>query len=253
MTIDLDDQAMAHRLRAELEGARYQRTADAFAPRSRTPFVVGLASVAAVAVGATVTGGMGTASPALAWSPTPSAATAADEAAATAACSVSPDDEMQRPGNGAVSPSLELPPLVSLDLRGTGGLATFADDQMVVTCLLVRDGDGFQRGPMIGESTDGHPDSGAFGIAGATSTEWSDGTTISMITGVAPTGAATVAIDIAGQATATATVTDGRFGMWWFGTVENLYASVTALDADGAEIARTDIGSKVDDSDGARG
>lgn len=252
MTLDLDDQAMAHRLRAELEGATYDRPTTSFLQRSRTPLVAGMGCIAAAAVAATAIGGFGSPSPALAWSPTPTAATAADEDAATAACSADLNTESDRSGNAPPPPLLELPPLVTLDLRGTGGLATFADENMSFTCLLIREGDGFQRGPLIGEPTDSNSNSDALQVVAATSTEWSDGTTISMMTGVAPAVAATVTIDIAGQPTATATVNGGRFAMWWFGTVENLDVSATALDADGNELARTDIGREPDDSSGTQ-
>lgn len=250
MTLELDDQAMAHRLQAELEGATYHRSMTSFAPRSRTPIIAGVAGIASAVVAATVIGGVGSSTPALAWSPTPTAPTAADEAAATSACGADLNAGSQRAGN---EPVFALPPLVALDLRGTGGLATFADANMTFTCLLVRNGDGFERGPVIGEETGNSTDPATFGIVSATSTEWDDGRTIAMITGVAPAGAAAVEIRIAGQPTATADVTDGRFAMWWFGTAESLSGTVSALDANGAELARTALGDNRGDSGSTRG
>jgi len=253
MTLELDDEAMTHRLRAELEGATYHRSTNSFAPRSRTPLVAGVAGIASAVVAAGVIAGIGSSSPALAWSPTPIAATTADEDAARAACSADIGDESSRGGSAASTQSFELPPLVALDLRGTGGLATFADNRMVFTCLLVRDGDGFERGPVVGESIEASTGSNVLGIVGATSTEWGDGKTISMITGVAPTGTTTVSINIAGQPTATTAVTDGRFAMWWFGSVQELSASLTALDASGEEIARTEVDNTRVGDEGTRG
>ena len=247
MTLELDDQAMANRLRGDLEGAAYHRSTSSFAPRSRTPIVVGAAGIASVVAAATVIGGVGSSSPALAWSPTPTAATAAEEAAATAACSADLDSESQR--NRGDAPSFVLPPLAAIDLRGTGGLATFADENMTFTCLLVRRGDGFERGPIVGEETGATTDAEALAVNAATSTEWSDGRTISMITGVAPAGANSVEVEIAGQPTATAVVTDGRFAMWWFGSVDTLTGSVSAIDASGAELAQTDFGGRTTGSD----
>lgn len=235
MTQTLNDQEMIHRLQTELEGATYGRAPGTFAARSRTPRLAGvMAAVAAVAATA-VMAWPGSSSPALAWSPTPTPATSADEMAASAACSSDLEN-------------LDLGALVALDLRGTGGLATFSDGNITYTCLLVRDGDGFERGPLIGEERSNTPDTG-LAFLGAASTEWKDGTMIAMLTGSAPAGASTVEISIPGQSSATAVVTNGRFAIWWFGTVENLSGSVTALDANGVELDQSDLGTlKGDDS-----
>lgn len=247
MTLELDDQAMIRRLQTDLESATYDRATSTFAARSRTPILSGIACVATAVAAVTVFAWPGSSSPALAWSPTPTAATTADEAAASDACGADLylGSELQRDG-GALS--AELPPLVALDLRGTGGLATFSDDNLTLTCLLVRDGDGFERGPIIGEESSTTPDAGTAVVAAA-STEWKDGRSIAMLAGVAPPGAATVKISTLGQPTATAVVKNGRFAIWWFGTVENLSGSVTALDANGVELDQSDLGTlKGDDS-----
>lgn len=238
MSLEVDDRVMIHRLQTDLERATYDRAVSTFAARPTTPRLGGAVVVAAAVAAVTVMAWPGSSSPALAWSPTPSAATAADEAAASAACSTDLGGDSQR--DGEVLP-VEFPPLVALDLRGTGGIATFSDDNMTLACLLVRDGDGFERGPIVGQESSTAPNAGT-AVVGATSTEWKDGTTIAMLTGVAPAGAATVEISIPGQSTATAVVTNGHFAMWWFGTVENLSGSVSSFDATGVELGRIDLG-----------
>lgn len=249
MTLELDDQAMIRRLQTDLESATYDRATSTFAARSRTPILSGIAGVAAAVAAVTVFAWPGSSSPTLAWSPRPTAATTADEVAASAACGADlyVGSELQRDG-GALS--AELPPLVALDLRGTGGLATFSDDNLTLTCLLIRDGDGFERGPIIGEESSTTPNTGTAVVAAA-STEWKDGKTIAMLTGVAPDGAAMVEVSIPGQPTATAVVNNGRFAIWWFGTVENLSGSVSSFDADNVELGRTDL--DIPKGDGARG
>lgn len=238
MSLELDDQIMIQRLQTEFKSGTYGRAASTFAARSRTSLLAGAAGVAAAVAAVTVIAWPGSSSPALAWSPAPTAATMADEAAASAACGTDLGGGSAR--DGKVLP-VELPPLVALDLRGTGGLATFSDGDLTLTCLLVRDDDGFERGPIVGEESGITPNAGT-AVVSATSTEWEDGRTIAMLTGVAPADAATVEVSIPGQSTATAVVTNGRFAIWWFGTVENLSGSVSSFDANGVELGRTDLG-----------
>jgi hypothetical protein len=128
---------------------------------------------------------------------------------------------------------------VSLDLRGSGGLATFADADWVVSCLLLDTGDGFERGPVVAERSGpaGTSDStGGLALISASSTTWSDGRSISMLAGVAPAGATSVEIDLPGQPTARADVTDGRFGIWWLGTLDGASPLIRALDTFGTEL-----------------
>lgn len=80
------DEVMIDELRDGFAPAGYERTTRSFRSPSRAPYVAGVAVLAAVAATVVVVGGDGTRSPALAWSPTPTAATAADEAAARTAC-----------------------------------------------------------------------------------------------------------------------------------------------------------------------
>lgn len=238
MNPENENRPLIERLRTSLEGARYGRSVESLTPRSRGPLLTGVAGVVAVVTAGVVVAWPGTSSATLAWSPTPSAATDADETAARTACSADFLDDSQRYESISL---LELPPLVALDLRGTGGLATFSDDSMTLTCLLVRDGDGFERGPIIGIDASMPSDPVSPEVVAASSTEWDDGRMISMIVGTAPTAATSVEIAIADQETATATVTDGLFAMWWFGSVEDLAGTVTALDVNGASIGSSDL------------
>jgi len=212
--------------------------------------LVGSVAAAVLAVAAlAVDSGKG--SPALAWSPDPEVATPDDEAAARAACTV--DDEFAAPEAGRTEgdpaaaaaavvvssvPSGPLPPLVSLDLRGTGGMATFADAEWEVTCMLLRDGEGFQRGPMVFQEAGEMPATGGLTLGPMMSTTWSDGTTsIAMMSGVVPPGATTVELLVPGLPTASSVVEEGRFGIWWMGSLVDEGVSVRALDPSGAELA----------------
>lgn len=248
MTLDLDDQLFVDRLRADFGETTYQRSPGSLATRSRLAGVGGVVGGLGVVTAATVAtlAVTGPGSPALAWSPTPSPVTADDGAAARAACStgLAPSDAGSPERHGAPVaaelPPAELPPLVSLDLRGSGGLATFADADWVVSCLLLDTGDGFERGPVVAERSGpaGTSDpTGGPALVSASSTTWSDGRSISMLAGVAPAGASSVEIELPGQPTARADVTDGRFGIWWLGTLDGASPAIRALDTSGNELA----------------
>jgi hypothetical protein len=296
MNTDIDDDRMIDEIRSGFEGAMYRRTAPA--RRSRAPLAVGAMGVtAAVAATAVVVAGTGARSPALAWSPTPQAATAADEDAARTACasgdvtsvigsafavSSGPDDRRDpatqsvfvqaegAPGDrppdggtivvhqagGASAPTVmigeptadtalpldlpaspsELPPLVSLDLRGTGGLAVFADDDWTVRCTLLR-GDHVEAGPIMVSPTDHSAPTDTLAVTSGSATTWDDGRTIATIEGIAPVGATTVELTLPGLEPATAAVTEGRFSMWWFGPLDPTAGTLRALGPDGSELA----------------
>lgn len=264
MNTDVDEM-MIDELREGFAPACYERTTRSFRAPSRTPYVAGVAVIAAVAATVVVVGGDGARSPALAWSPNPTATTAADEAAARAACTMPSTSDgvvsvegvaQARPADGAVPlpersvsggavpgvppgdmPPTELPPLVSLDLRGTGGLAVFADDQWTFTCMLLVDGDGFETGPIMASPTDELPPSDTLAIISGSQTTWADGRSLAMVSGTAPAGAATVELTLPGQPVAQAAVVDGRFSIWWFGPFDPSTGSIRALDANGTELS----------------
>lgn len=243
MNTQLDDQHLADTLRSGFAGATYDRSSASLRPASRAPFLGGMAVAATAAVTGLLLATTGGSSPALAWSPTPVVATEADEAAARAACTVDPaaGAEGREPAAPVdVTPvdsmPAELPPLVAFDLRGTGGLATFADAQWTATCLVVRSGDGFERGPVVLEPTTPAAE-GALAVSWASGTTWQDGREISMVSGVAPAGATTVEVNVRGQPTASANVVDGRFNLWWIGSLPVDGGSIRALDGSGVELA----------------
>lgn len=254
-----------HLLERTAEYRERSVTNPARAPRARSPLTaVAMGAVAAGTVAvAMLAVSAGRSAPDLAWSPDPSAPTANDELAARSACTVEPD-EGRLPERGERNPDApvdprppitELPPLVSLDLRGTGGMATFADTEWVVTCMLLRDGDGFERGPVVAEQA-GLVD--GLGLTVGASTTWADGTSTAMLAGSAPAGTVTVEVAVPGLPIATAQVTDGRFGIWWIGSLADDGApTVRALDGSGAELASLVVGAErkvpeeaVDRSDG---
>jgi hypothetical protein len=292
MNTDIDE-TMIDELREGFAPAGYERTTRSFRSPSRTPYVAGVAVIAAVAATVVVVGGDGARSPALAWSPNPTAATAADEAAAREACTMpdlssqrngvvsvqgvaiarpadastplpelpSSDEPIEVKGDGSVSVSVggaggadasggampeaatlgelpaELPPLVSLDLRGNGGLAVFADDQWTFTCMLLSSGDGFETGPIMVSPTDDVPASGTLGIVAGSQTTWADGRSLAMVSGTAPAGATAVELTLPGQPVAQADVVDGRFSIWWFGSFDPSTGTLRALDAKGTELS----------------
>jgi hypothetical protein len=141
-------------------------------------------------------------------------------------------------GNGPLPnlppPPATLPPLVSLDLRGSGGLAVFADKDWTMTCMLVKSGSGFEAGPIMAAPTDHAAADGTFAITSGSGAAWGDGKSVAMVSGTAPKGSSSVRLDLPGQPSATTNVVDGRFSIWWFGKFDPSKGSLTALDANGA-------------------
>lgn len=119
MNTDIDEM-MIDELREGFAPAGYERTTRSFRSPSRTPYVAGVAVVAAVAATVVVVGGDGARSPALAWSPTPTAATAADEAAARKACATpgASAGAVRVQGVAAATPSDGSTPLPELPSSG---------------------------------------------------------------------------------------------------------------------------------------
>ncbi|MEY4175255.1 MAG: hypothetical protein RI900_2420 [Actinomycetota bacterium] len=240
MNTQLDEQHVADQLRSGFAGATYDRSATSFAGGSRLPYIGGTTLAAAAAVTGLLLATSGGANPALAWSPAPAAVTAADEVAVRAACTVDPAQGSE--GRDALSAPVEalpaeLPPLVVLDLRGTGGLATFADANWTATCLVVRTGDGFERGPVVLEPTTESAGAAPLAVSWAASTTWQDGSDISMMSGVASADAVTVEVSVPGQPVAVTNVVNGRFNLWWIGALPTEEGTIRALDAAGGELA----------------
>ncbi len=220
---------------------------------------IGVGATTAVVV-TTLVMGPGSGSSALAWSPTPSEATTGDEEDARSACAVDSwgidrevnKDSSRDSGNpsaaAATAPDLpeSLPTLTMMDVRGNGALAVFSDSQWTVSCMLRRDGGRFERGPVIAEEVMDTRSDEALDIRGIASTMWPDGTSTSMINGAVPTGDVSVELDIPGQPTAQASVSDGRFSIWWIGAYdESTTGEIRVLDSDGTEVASVSLDSVI--------
>jgi hypothetical protein len=179
----------------------------------------------------------------LAWAPEPTTVTAEQRAAAEKACT-----ENLVIGSGAIEglegregamPSLPpaptaLPPLTSLELHGSGGVAILADESMVGYCLLRWDGTTFTAGGLaLGPA---EAPAGSFAVSGM-STEF-EGQALGIVGGAAPSGAATVTV-VGGPADGgTATVQEGRFAIWIPGTMGQDDVELVARDAEGREVGR---------------
>jgi len=218
------------------------------------------AGVSTAAVVTALIMGSGSAPSALAWSPTPAVATAVDEENARSACAIDSwgidlganEDASRAPGDPSVGTASALdlpetlPTLTTMDVRGNGALAVFSDSKWTVSCMLRRDGDGFQRGPTIAEELTNTGSDNALGISGIASTMWPDGKSISMINGAVPGGAVAIELEIAGQPTAQASVNNGRFSIWWIGAYdESLTGEIRALDPSGVEVASVSLESVI--------
>jgi hypothetical protein len=128
-----------------------------------------------------------------------------------------------------------LPPLVSLELHGNGGVAILADDTTTAYCLLKRQGGGFISGGLMVSVGPAAP-ADAFFVSGMATT-FAD-QTLGIITGAAPARATTVRV-VGGSADgAVATVDHGRFALWIPGALLGEDVTLVAQDANGAEVAR---------------
>ncbi|MGA0879151.1 MAG: hypothetical protein ACO3SP_08545 [Ilumatobacteraceae bacterium] len=148
----------------------------------------------------------------------------------------------------ATTPSLPeiLPALTTMDVRGNGALAVFSDSKWTVSCMLRRDGDGYERGAIIADQLLNSGSDNALGINGIASTMWPDGTSTSMMNGAVPTGAVSIELDIPGLPTAQASVDMGRFSIWWIGAYdESMTGSIRALDSSGVEVASLSLDSLI--------
>ena len=227
--------------------------------RATRRVLVGAGVTTAVVVTALVMGS-GSASSALAWSPTPAVATTVDEENARSACAIDSwgidlganEDASRASGDpsagtaSALDIPEKLPTLTMMDVRGNGALAVFSDSKWTVSCMLRRAGDGFERGPVIAEELTNTASGNTLDVRGIASTLWPDGTSTSMMNGAVPTGAVTIELDVSGQPTAQASVSDGRFSIWWIGTIdESTSGTVRALDASGAEVASVPLDSVI--------
>ena len=192
------------------------------------PRIIGFGVVGAAALAGILLAGSFGAQNTLAFSPNGVMATETQMAAADAACS--------EPINGVAALPLEL---ISLELFGNGGVAIYANDEFYGYCLVRVDGDSVEAGIRISGNT-------VLGlkpfVEAAGSTEYAD-QTVSIIVGNAPDGATSV--EVVGLDGVSATVVDGRYGIWLPQSLADSATELVARDANGAELLRATIGGEV--------
>lgn len=202
----------------------------------------GLGAVGALAVAAIlVAGQFARPAPALAFDGTPTPVTDAQRAAAQATCTEAIEDAGTDPSvriRLAPDGPAALPPLAALELHGTGAVAVFADASAVGICMLVADGDGWVRGPVVlGSTAAAGPGSAEPNVFGGLV----DGTAIVVVGGTAPAGAVTMRLEGGPADGATASVQGGGYGIWVPGDAYYPAPDLVALDASGTEIWRTSL------------
>ena len=226
--------------------------------RSRRGWLAGAGLVAAAAIAAVVVlpgpGSTGTSS---AWSPTPQAAPTADADAARQTCATATDlaladaavavaranaaiDEattdapMTEPKAIAIPVTIELPPLVALDLRGGSGLALFSDGSTMGVCMLLAAEGGFEFG---GSSVFDLPTEqpADLAVSGFMSTAFDTDRAATLVIGTAGT-ADRVEVSVPGLDLITATLSDGQFAAWW-PTSEASPVVIRSIAADGTVLA----------------
>lgn len=192
------------------------------------PRAIGLGVVGAIALASMLLVGSLGARPTLAFSSDATMANEAQMAAADAACS--------EPINGVAALPLEL---ISLELFGNGGVAIYGNDEFYGYCLVQVDGDSVEAGIRIsGNSVLGFKPF----IEAAGSTEY-ENQTVSVIIGHAPEGATSV--EVVGLDGVSATVVEGRYGLWLPQSLADSATELVARDANGAELLRATIGGEV--------
>lgn len=233
--------------------------------RQRWSATLGLSAAAAAVAAAIVLPGIGGSSAAMAWTPTPRAATAADGDAARQACVVPESTASQSVDAGSRSGDTEAPAapapvelgsLAALDLRGNGGLAVFTSDEGTVMCMLrLVDGEAEYAGMVITGAPAQPLDT--LVVEGGMTTGVDTSTAVSMLFGQAGP-AARVEINVPGLEPVTATLTDGQFAAWWPEQDPNgrssLDGSITirSYAADGTELDETIWTGARDETDAQR-
>ena len=192
------------------------------------PRIVGFGVVGATALAGILLAGSFGAQKTLAFSPNGVMATETQMAAADAACS--------EPINGVAALPLEL---ISLELFGNGGVAIYGNDEFYGYCMVRVDGDSVEAGVRIsGNTVVGYKPF----VEAAGSTEYAD-QTVSIIVGNAPDGATSV--EVVGLDGVSATVVEGRYGIWLPQSIADSATELVARDANGAELLRATIGGEV--------
>jgi hypothetical protein len=189
--------------------------------RAGSPRWAGIAALGSVALaGVILFGGLAGAEKTLAFSASATMATAEQAAAADAACTA--------PIDGASGMDLELK---SLELFGNGGVALYGNDEIYGYCMVLVSGDTVEAGIRISGNA---PELTQF-IEAAGSTEFAD-QTVSIIVGNAPEGATSV--EVVGLDGVSATVVEGRYGLWLPQAFADSAIELVARDQDGNELLR---------------
>ena len=189
--------------------------------RAGAPRWAGIAALGSVALaGVILFGGLAGAEKTLAFSASATMATAEQAAAADAACTA--------PIDGASGMDLELK---SLELFGNGGVALYGNDEIYGYCMVLVSGDTVEAGIRISGNA---PELTQF-IEAAGSTEFAD-QTVSIIVGNAPEGATSV--EVVGLDGVSATVVEGRYGLWLPQAFADSAIELVARDQDGNELLR---------------
>ena len=218
--------------------------------RSRRGWLAGAGLAAAAAIAAVVVlpgpGSTGTSS---AWSPTPQTATTADADAARQTCTtgidassaeaaavaaVVADGSRGESAAPAALPTLELPPLTALDLRGGSGVAVFSDGTTMGVCMVLAADGGFEFGgsTVFDLPTELPTD---LAVSGFMSTAIDTDRAASLVVGTAGT-ADRVEVSVPGLDPITATLSDGQFAAWWPAT-DAAPVAIRSLAADGSVLA----------------
>ena len=185
----------------------------------------------------------------LAWAPEPTAVTTEQKAAAEKACTenvVIGSGTIQGAGGiieggegemPALPPApVALPPLVSLELHGNGGVAILSDGTVTGYCLLKWDGTTFTAGGLaFGMGVPAGFEDG-FLVSGM-STEF-EGQSLGIVAGGAPEGAVRVEVRGGPADGGTATVQDGQFALWVPSLPGADDVELVAFDAAGTELGR---------------
>jgi hypothetical protein len=121
--------------------------------------------------------------------------------------------------------------LKSLELFGNGGVALYGNDEIYGYCMVLVSGDTVEAGIRISGNA---PELTQF-IEAAGSTEFAD-QTVSIIVGNAPEGATSV--EVVGLDGVSATVVEGRYGLWLPQAFADSAIELVARDQDGNELLR---------------
>jgi hypothetical protein len=216
------------------------------ARRSRRGWLAGIGLTAAAAIAAVVVlPGPGSTGATAAWSPTPQTATNADTDAARQTCVTGVDSssaEASGVADGsrgesaapAAPPTIELPPLTTLDLRGGSGVAVFSDGTTMGVCMLLAADGGFEFGGSSVFHLPAEPPTD-LAVSSFMSTALGSDRAVSLVIGTA--GAADrVEVSVPGFDPITATLSNGQFAAWWPATDASPVA-IRSIAADGTVLA----------------